>query len=254
MAADTIFRETGWFQGADGKWRFEIDDSGMEYSRWGDMNRSDRTEYARFRELEGKFIDGTITQEEQAELRSLLEEGHGPGRAEEQQTLRLSDFVRHDDLYQNYPQLRQASLRFADLPEGTYGTYNAETNTITLNNSLRDAPEDTLVHEIQHAIQNAEGFAAGASPDYWESARIDAETAASAARENLRLWLQDIGVPGLRSTVHGPGGGRGDHPGSALGEPAAVQGKLRPGAGDRGQRGRGCPVRGEAAGRSTRWA
>ena len=193
VAADTIFRETGWFQGADGKWRFEIDDSGMEYSRWGDMNRSDRTEYARFRELESKFIDGTTTQEEQAELRSLLEEGHGPGRAEERQTLRLSDFVRHDDLYQNYPQLRQASLRFADLPEGTYGTYNAETNTITLNNSLRDAPEDTLVHEIQHAIQNAEGFAAGASPDYWESARIDAETAASAARENLRLWLQDIG-------------------------------------------------------------
>ena len=169
VAADTIFRETGWFQGADGKWRFEIDDSGMEYSRWGDMNRSDRTEYARFRELEGKFIDGTITQEEQAELRSLLEEGHGPGRAEEQQTLRLSDFVRHDELYQNYPQLRQAGLQFADLSDGTRGTYNTETNTITLNNSLRDAPEDTLVHEIQHAIQNAEGFAAGASPDYWRA-------------------------------------------------------------------------------------
>ena len=66
-----------------------------------------RQEYARFRELEGRFIDGTITQEEQTELRSLLEEGHGPGRAEEQQTLRLSDFVRHDELYQNYPQLRR---------------------------------------------------------------------------------------------------------------------------------------------------
>ena len=171
VAADTIFRETGWFQGADGKWRFEIDDSGMEYSRWGDMNRSDRTEYARFRELEGKFIDGTITQEEQAELRSLLEEGHGPGRAEEQQTLRLSDFVRHDELYQNYPQLRQAGLQFADLSDGTRGTYNTETNTITLNNSLRDAPEDTLVHEIQHAIQNAEGFAGGSNPEYWRTPR-----------------------------------------------------------------------------------
>lgn len=171
VAADTIFRETGWFQGADGKWRFEIDDSGMEYSRWGDMNRSDRTEYARFRELESKFIDGTITQEEQAELRSLLEEGHGPGRAEEQQTLRLSDFVRHDELYQNYPQLRQAGLQFADLTDGTRGTYNAEANTITLNNSLRDAPEDTLVHEIQHAIQNTEGFAGGSSPEYWRTPR-----------------------------------------------------------------------------------
>ena len=174
VAMETIFQETGWYTGADGKWRFEIDDSGMEYSRWGDMNRSDRAEYARFRELEGRFIDGTITQEEQTELRSLLEEGHGPGRAEEQQTLRLSDFVRHDELYQNYPQLRRAGLRFADLPEGTHGSYNTGTNTITLNNSLRDAPEDTLVHEIQHAIQSAEGFSGGSSPEYW--ARREYET------------------------------------------------------------------------------
>ena len=174
VAMETIFQETGWYTGADGKWRFEIDDSGMEYSRWGDMNRSDRAEYARFRELEGRFIDGTITQEEQTELRSLLEEGHGPGRAEEQQTLRLSDFVRHDELYQNYPQLRRAGLRFADLPDGTYGTYNTETNTITLDNSLRSSPEDTLVHEIQHAIQSAEGFSGGSSPEYW--ARREYET------------------------------------------------------------------------------
>lgn len=174
VAMETIFQETGWYTGADGKWRFEIDDSGMEYSRWGDMNRSDRAEYARFRELEGRFIDGIITQEEQAELRQLLDQGHGPGRAEEQQTLRLADFLRHDELYQNYPQLRQATLRFADLPEGTHGSYNTGTNTITLNNSLRDAPEDTLVHEIQHAIQSAEGFSGGSSPEYW--ARREYET------------------------------------------------------------------------------
>lgn len=174
VAMETIFRETGWYTGADGKWRFEIDDSGMEYSRWGDLNRSDRAEYARFRELERKFIDGSITMEEQNELRQLLEDGHGAGRAEEQQTLRLADFLRHDELYQNYPQLRRAGLRFADLPEGTYGSYNTETNTITLDNSLRGEPEDTLVHEIQHAIQNAEGFAGGASPEYW--ARQEYET------------------------------------------------------------------------------
>lgn len=193
VAMETIFRETGWYTGADGKWRFEIDDSGMEYSRWGDLNRSDRAEYARFRELEGKFIDGSITMEEQNELRQLIDQGHGPGRAEEQQTLQLSDFVRHDELYQNYPQLRRAGLRFADLPDGTSGSYNPGANVITLDNSLRSSPEDTLVHEIQHAIQTAEGFSGGSSPEYWENARIDAELAASAARENLRLWLQDIG-------------------------------------------------------------
>ena len=174
VAMETIFRETGWYTGADGKWRFEIDDSGMEYSRWGDLNRSDRAEYARFRELEGKFIDGSITLEEQNELRQLIDQGHGPGRAEEQQTLQLSDFVRHDELYRNYPQLRQAGLRFADLPDGTSGSYNPGANVITLDNSLRSSPEDTLVHEIQHAIQTAEGFSGGSSPAYW--ARREYET------------------------------------------------------------------------------
>lgn len=190
---DTIFRETGWYTGADGKWRFEIDDSGMEYSRWGDLRREDRAEYARFRELEGKFIDGSITMDEQNELRQLLEEGHGAGRAEEQQTLRLPDFVRHDELYQNYPQLRQAGLRFSRLPEGTRGTFDGQ--DIILDESLRSAPEDTLVHEIQHAIQRAEGFTGGASPEGWQAVRQQVIDTVAGARQNLDLWLQDIGYP-----------------------------------------------------------
>lgn len=193
VAMDTIFRETGWYTGADGKWRFEIDDSGMEYSRWGDLRREDRAEYARFRELEGKFIDGSITMDEQNELRQLLEEGHGAGRAEEQQTMRLPDFVRHDELYQNYPQLRQAGLRFARLPEGTRGTFDGQ--DIILDESLRSAPEDTLVHEIQHAIQRAEGFTGGASPEGWQAVRQQVIDTVAGARQNLDLWLQDIGYP-----------------------------------------------------------
>lgn len=193
VAMDTIFQETGWYTGADGKWRFEIDDSGMEYSRWGDLRREDRAEFARFRELEGKFIDGSITMDEQNELRQLLEEGHGAGRAEEQQALRLADFLRHDELYQNYPQLRQAGLRFARLQEGTRGTFDGQ--DIILDESLRSAPEDTLVHEIQHAIQRAEGFTGGASPEGWQAVRQQVIDTVAGARQNLDLWLQDIGYP-----------------------------------------------------------
>lgn len=193
VAMDTIFRETGWYTGADGKWRFEIDDSGMEYSRWGDLQREDRAEFARFRELEGKFIDGSITMDEQNELRQLLEQGHGAGRAEEQQALRLADFLRHDELYQNYPQLRQAGLRFARLQEGTRGTFDGQ--DIILDESLRSAPEDTLMHEIQHAIQRAEGFTGGASPEGWQAVRQQVIDTVAGARQNLDLWLQDIGYP-----------------------------------------------------------
>ena len=80
-------------------------------------------------------IDGTITQEEQTELRQLLDQGHGLGRAEEKRAPRLADFPRHDELYQNYTfSCGQAALRFADLPVARFLS-NTGTNTITLNNS-----------------------------------------------------------------------------------------------------------------------
>ena len=52
---------------------------------------------------------------------------------------------------------------------GTRGQYNPDFDIITLSDSLRNAPEDTLVHEIQHAIQKAEGFTQGSSPESWEN-------------------------------------------------------------------------------------
>lgn len=204
VAMDTIFRETGWFQGTDGKWRFEIDDSGMEYDPTGDLRGAVSRQWA-MEDLEAAREDlfGSIT-EEQADMVRAYNRAQIAGDTAEQQRLydeltstefgflfetyadalqqanatrnnpqggTLGDYIDHPELFANYPQLRQAGLRFADLPDGTYGTYNTETNTITLDNSLRSSPEDTLVHEIQHAIQNAEGFAGGSSPEYWRTPR-----------------------------------------------------------------------------------
>ena len=108
--------------------------------------------------LEGKFIDGSITMEEQNELRQLIDQGHGPGRAEEQQTLQLSDFVRHDELYQNYPQLRRAGLRFADLPDGTSGSYNPGAMSLPWTIPCVLPRRIHWYTRFQHAIQTAEGF------------------------------------------------------------------------------------------------
>ena len=169
--AETIRKDTGWFRGADQKWRFEIDDSGMAYSRWGDLRREDRAEYERFRELEGKFISGTLTEQDSAELRGLIDEGHGTGRAEESGLLKLADFIQHDELFENYPQLKNTTLAFVDLRNGARGQYDPTMDVIALDRSLRGEPEDVLIHEIQHAIQQKEGFAGGSSPEYWKSRR-----------------------------------------------------------------------------------
>lgn len=182
VAADVIFRETGWYQGADGKWRFEIDDSNMRYERRGDLGfRARNADYDRYRQLTNKaerFMLGQsmewLTDGEQAELTDLQrtygETFRREGRIspEALPTTRLEDYLDHEELYRQYPQLRGATLLFDDLPGPTRGQFDRQRNAITLDESLRHAPEDTLVHEIQHAIQQAEGFAGGASPEYWE--------------------------------------------------------------------------------------
>lgn len=165
-AAEDIRRETGWFRGIDGKWRFEIDDSAMRYDRQGVAQNPD---VQRKRLLEEKLLYGQLTQEETNELRALTEMTQGiPGPRT------LSDYIQHDALFEAYPELRDAAVVFEDTEPGVNGYYNAGQNTIVLDSKLRGAPESTLVHEIQHVIQRAEGFARGSSPKYW--ARRDYET------------------------------------------------------------------------------
>ena len=182
VADETIRQQTGWHTGMDGKWRWEIDDSGMQYTSRGDLGlRERRPEYARYRELLDKsnryvleLSDEALTPEETAELQKLKEIWGGTfrkaGRITEDAlpTELLSDYIKHDALFEAYPQLRKTRLRFADLPEGTRGQYDPEQDIITLSNKLRGKPQDTLIHEIQHVIQKAEGFAQGSSPEFWE--------------------------------------------------------------------------------------
>lgn len=167
VAAEDIRRETGWFRGMDGKWRFEIDDSGMQYDRQGVTQNPD---VQRKRQLEEKLLYGQLTQEEANELRVLTEATRGvPGPRT------LGDYIQHDALFEAYPELRDAAVVFEETEPGANGYYNAGQNTIVLDSKLRGAPESTLVHEIQHAVQRAEGFAGGATPSYWKYKNKDGQ-------------------------------------------------------------------------------
>lgn len=167
--AETVRRETGWFRGMDGKWRFEIDDSGMAYRRDGDAQLSKEPGYQRLQELERRW-DG-LTEQERTEYDSLANEYQGTVWEEK---YRLRDFLQHDDLFRAYPYLNRVSLAFEDLDSGQSGYFDGRSNTIVLSNRLRNQPESTLTHEIQHVIQKVEGFSRGSSPEYWD--RRDYET------------------------------------------------------------------------------
>lgn len=170
VKAEDILRETGWFRGMDGKWRFEIDDSAMEYRANGDARLLEEGGYRRLDELTEKWVRNAegrgdpLTADEQAESEQLESEYFDRAWAEKYE---LADFLRHSGLFEAYPKLRHTSLVFERTDPGINGYYNAGTDTIVLNDKLRGAPESTLVHEIQHVIQRAEGFARGSTPEYW---------------------------------------------------------------------------------------
>lgn len=170
--ADTedIRKETGWFRGADGKWRWEIDDSDMEYRRDGDAQLLNEPEYRRLQELVDKWAksfeeNGTpLTASEEAEM-AKLEEIYSDRVWDEKYLLR--DFLKHDKLFKEYPYLNRVSLVFDQLGSGEKGYFDKRSNTIVLSDNLIGTTEDTLIHEIQHVIQKIEGFANGSSPKYW---------------------------------------------------------------------------------------
>lgn len=162
MDADAIRRQTGWFRGMDGKWRFEIDDSGMEYRRDGDSRLVQEDGYRRMMELSERY--DTLNEAERMELGNLEKEY---GDAVWEEKYRLDDYLVHDDLFKAYPRLHGVSLVFDDLADGQKGFFDRRSNTIVLDEGLRSEPESTLIHEIQHLVQKYEDFARGSSTEYW---------------------------------------------------------------------------------------
>ena len=169
--AETIRQKTGWFRGADGKWRWEIDDSGMEYRRDGDAQLLNEPEYRRLQELTGKWAKSfeengaPLSASEEAEM-DELQETYSDRVWDEKYLLR--DFLKHDELFKEYPYLNRVSLVFDELGYGEKGFFDRRSNTIVLSDSLIGTAEDTLIHEIQHVIQKIEGFTGGSSPKYWD--------------------------------------------------------------------------------------
>lgn len=187
-SAEDIFRETGWFKGADGQWRFEIDDSKMEFRRDGDVRLMEEAPYRRMQELSDKWAASfekggeELTEAENAELEALQDQYVDRVWEEKYE---LQDFLKHDDLYRAYPKLRHMSLIFRPMSIEDYGYYSPKDGAIVMNSDLIGAPEKTLIHEIQHIIQSMEGFARGASPKYWNDRMEEGFSKKNAAGEEM---------------------------------------------------------------------
>lgn len=147
---ESIRKATGWHEGMDGKWRWEIDDSRMQL-------RTDAADIPNYTTL-GELVDAP-------------------------------------ELFEAYPDMADLSVTFHTLEDGQNGGYSRKFDSIELSRDLKNRPEtllNSLIHEVQHAIQSREGFASGANPAYWNRRMengFDSRTAEE-RREGARLQEQ----------------------------------------------------------------
>lgn len=130
--AKAIKMATGWERGADGKWRYEMPDAKIK---------------------DTMDVGG----------------GHIVKRYEDDMLWnggKLSKMIDAPELFKAYPQLKDVRIDtdaiMNDMPSN--GEYNSKTNTITIHADELKYMNSILNHEIQHAIQDIEGFAKGGSP------------------------------------------------------------------------------------------
>lgn len=166
--SEKIRKETGWFKGYDGKWRFEIDNSELEFKTDIKKNRAAAIELAKMKvksaELEEKIVNNTATKAEENEYYNLDEK-----MIEYRKGVKLSDVINHPKLFEAYPQLKNVDVYY-EISSVNRGVYSSNGNVIMLNPMHTiDEQKESIIHEIQHAIQGIENFANGSNLEYWKN-------------------------------------------------------------------------------------
>lgn len=165
-----IFIETGWFRGADKKWRFEIDDSEAKIYYQGDALWQDDPLYKEYLQLQEDAFWGEDYDEKRHEELKRIFDTHKTVKT-------VRDYLAHNKLFEAYPFIANLRVVIKKLPAGAKGVYIAEHGTVELSEELfgeytKSVLKRTLLHELQHVIQHYERFAAGASPDTWKDVDI----------------------------------------------------------------------------------
>ncbi|MBS1782706.1 MAG: hypothetical protein JSS78_06550 [Bacteroidetes bacterium] len=139
-----IWLATGWERTKDnGKWKYDLPDLILNFSEDAFKTQSNSTPKIIFNTI---FKNGNI----------------------------LHDVIYGHELFKAYPQLETVRVFFDNL-KGSVGYWDKKNNQIVLSKKLKNKSEikSVIIHEIQHAIQDIEGFARGGSINQFRNWNID---------------------------------------------------------------------------------
>ena len=107
----------------------------------------------------------------------------------------LGEIIEHKELFDNYPRLKDVTVRVN--PEGFGASFNPNNEVLTINfNELRTGEKSvgkTIVHEIQHAIENIEDLAKGGNATAFLRKKEFQVAALNQKIENLARQNAEVG-------------------------------------------------------------
>lgn len=133
-----IWKETGTFKGPDGMWRQEIDDSAAVFKR---SNVSDPQQYA-----------------------DIFDEA-----ASRSNGVPIGQAFDHPQLFKAYPDQQATRFKVDGAGPQISGRYIEEDRLLSISDPYAaragQSAESPALHELQHAVQGAEGWARGGTPE-----------------------------------------------------------------------------------------
>lgn len=179
---DEIWGKTGWFQGVDSKWRFEIPDAAA-----GVTDKIDRNQF-----------DPEILAP--------------PWPTSNQTPTRLQDIIHHPELFEAYPHLGNVEVKNVPLRNmmDFKGALTDDAKTMYLGSGRLQDFLSTTLHESQHAIQRHEDFARGGTvepvyPPELEGKVKDIKTEFNNARDLVRDHVNPHTLQSAIETKHAGG-------------------------------------------------
>jgi hypothetical protein len=185
-----IWRATKTMRAPDNQLKQELHDWWMEYTDRNATDRQGEAAYKRYRQAIDRANANGADPEEIKEINDWWNKTKQDAYINSKGT--VGEYINHPELQAAYPQLFEQELKQIETthPEWTIGKgyggfYDPMSKAIAVNTGLRDEPKRSVtLHELQHAIQDIEGWSPGSSSAYM--------AAKMAERDIVKKQMQEI--------------------------------------------------------------
>lgn len=219
QASRDAHAQTGWFRGADGEWRYEIDDRPAFTSKdlskqinnaktpWGEAKytaqqygnglrsnlREGNIDWPNAQKMWGDRLDEIAPlQDEYKRLVDTQGEMYPIGQT--RKTSDLTAFLRHPELQDAYPgvnRLTAETMLKPGMGHSKEGYYSRGREHVGMVGRTDKDVRQGMLHELQHYVQGQEGFARGGSQDEFTHPELLAKKNAENMIVSLNLKMSD---------------------------------------------------------------